>query len=575
MLRARLTGKGALLVCLGLLAAVLATYAVSLHNAPVSDDRFLVVDNPYLDSFSGLGRIWTTDLSSASSSVGERSSYYRPFAMFTFWVNVVLGGRSAVSLRLGNVLIHAANAMLLALFAHKAQRLSWRPAGLVALLFAVAPVCSEPVLWISGRFDLLVVTFALLALLASRMDGKVGTALLLAAVAAGLLSKESFLGWLPLLLLDDVFVRRAPGRRRVAKYLAIAAITGGYLALRKIIGIPSLEVLAHTGLRTLAESFLFLVGVFLRELVWPSRLDPFRPYVAQSPAMLVMTVAALGALIGAPLARLWRRRDDATGRLAVLGVAWFVLATLPSAVIGPTLAMVGDRYAYLPLVGLFIAAVAIVGELEARAARGWLVTSAVGTAVAVACSISTALHARSWRNDGTLAESSLASDPENPYALYLLGSDAAQRGQLEVADDLLSRAMAHNPESWRTWNAVCYLRLHQERLAEAERACKKTIDLYARNPRAWLNLASVYVRAGRWNAALASADHALTLKPGYAEAHYLAGVSAANLGLYPVAAAHVREGLDAEPSNPRLLAFKADLERYQREHPAPVPPPAP
>jgi tetratricopeptide (TPR) repeat protein len=568
MLRARLTRNGPLLVCLGLLAVVLATYAGSLRNEPVSDDWALVVDNQDLGSVVGLRRVWTADVSNASA---ERSSYYRPFAMFTFWVNVALGGRSAVSLRLGNVLIHAANAVLLALFARRAHRLAWRSAALVALLFAVAPVCSEPVLWISGRFYLLAVTFALLALLASRMDGKTGTALFLAAVSGGLLSKESFIGWLPILLFDDVFVCRAHGRRLVAKYIAVAAITGGYLALRKIIAIPSLEVLTHTGVGTLAESFLFLVGTFLRELVWPTTLDPFRPYVVPSSPTLVMTVAALGALVGAPLARLWRRRDDAMARLAIFGIAWFILATLPSAVVGPTMAMVGDRYAYLPVVGLFLAAAAIVGELEARHARGWLIASAVGTMLAVACSISIALHARSWRNDSALAESSLASDPENPYALYLLGSDAAQRGQLEKADDLLTRAMAHNPGSWRTWNALCYLRLHQDRLAEAEPACKKAIELNVVNPRAWLNLASVHVRAGRWNDALTSADRALALKPNYAEAHYLAGVSAANLGLYPLAAAHVRTGLATEPSNPRLLAFKADLERYQREHPPPPP----
>jgi hypothetical protein len=571
MLRARLIGNGALLVCLGLLAAVLATYAISLGNTPVWDDGPLVVDNPFLRSITGLGRIWSTDLWTASAHV-EPSSYYRPFTMFTFWVNVALGGRSAASLRLGNVLLHAGNAMLLALFARKAHGLRWRPAGLVALLFAVAPVCSEPVLWISGRFDLLVVTFALLALLASRKDDDVGLALGLAAVSAGLLCKESFIGWLPLLLFDDLFVRCAKGRRLVWKYVAIAAIVVAYLALRNIIGIPSLDVLTHTGVRALVASYLFLVATFLRELVWPTSLDPFRPYIAQSLANLVLTVVVLGALVVAPLVALRRRRGDAMSRLVVFGVAWFLFATLPSAVVGPTLAIVGDRYAYLPLVGLFLAAMALAQELETRHADRWPIAATLGSIVAGACGISTALHARAWHDDRSLAESSLVSDPENPYALYWLGSDAAQHGQLDRADDLLARSMAHNPGSWRTWNAVCYLRLHQNRLGEAEHACKLAIDLLALNPRAWVNLSSVYVRAERWNDALASADRALALKPASGEAHYLAGVSAANLGLYPLAAAHVRAGLAAEPSNPRLLTFKADLERYEREHP---PPPSP
>lgn len=573
MVRARLTRNGALLVCAGLLAAVLATYASSLHNAPVWDDGPLVVDNPYLRSLDGLRRLWSTDLWTASAR-GEPSSFYRPFTMLTFWVNVALGGGAVASLRLGNILIHTANAALLALFARKAHGARWRPAGLVALLFAVAPVCSEPVLWISGRFDLLVVTFALLALLAGRKDGPLGRALFLAAVGVGLLCKESFIGWLPVLLVDDLLVRRSAVRSLVGKYLGVAAVAGAYLALRRLIELPSLDVLAHTGVRALCESFLFLVATSLRQLVWPTRLDPFRPYIVPSAMMLTATALAIAAIVGALVVAVRRRPDDHSLRLALLGVTWFLVATAPSAVVGPTLAMVGDRYSYLPMAGLAVVAIAFAGMLEKRDVRGWLLATGLGSViVAVAWSISTSLHARAWRDDRSLAESSLESDPENPYALFWLGSDAAQHGELERADDLLARSLAHNAGSWRTWDAVCYVRLHQNRLAEAERACNESIVLLPANPRAWLNLASVYVRGERWADALTAADRALVLKPSFAEAHYLAGVSAANLGLYPVAEGHVRDGLRADPGHRRLLSFKADLERHQREHP-PAPPPS-
>ena len=566
MTRRALSRNHGLLVCFGLVVAVLATYAASLGNAPVWDDKPLVVDNPYLGTLSGLGKIWTADLWSASAQ-GEASSYYRPFTVLTFWVNVALGGRSAASLRLGNVLLHASNAMLLAVFARKRTGLGWRPAGLVALLFAVAPVSSEPVLWISGRFDLLVVTFALLALLAAHAEGRVGLALGLASVAGGLLCKESFIGWLPLLLVYDLLVRRAPARGLLPKYVAVAAIVAGYLGLRHAVGIPSLAPVTNTGVRALAESFLFLVGTFLRELVWPATLDPFRPYVALPVGALLVVVVVLVAMIAVPIAAFRRERESALSRLAIFGVAWFVLATVPSAVVGPTLAMIGDRYAYMPMVGLFLALGAALGAPRAMRPRASAVWSTLGAALALAWGVCTQLHARDWRDDDTLAKSSLASDPENPYALYWLGSDAAQHGQLEKADQLLARSIARNPGSWRTWNAICFLRLRQDRLAEAEPACKEAIERHPLNPRAWVNLASVYVRGGRWQEALTSADRALVLKPGYAEAHYLAAVSAANLGLYPVASSHVEAGLRVEGTHTRLLALQGDLERHQREHP--------
>jgi tetratricopeptide (TPR) repeat protein len=219
------------------------------------------------------------------------------------------------------------------------------------------------------------------------------------------------------------------------------------------------------------------------------------------------------------------------------------------------------------MVGLFLAAGAALVALEARRPGAWVAATALGAGLALAWGVCTGLHARDWRDDNTLAESSLASDPENPYALYWLGSEAAQHGQLEKAEDLLGRSLARNPESWRTRNAVCFLRLRQDRLVEAEPRCKEAIELNPLNPRAWVNLASVYVRGGRWQEALTSAERALALKPSYVEAHYLAAASAANLGLFPVAASHVAAGLRAEPSHARLLALQGDLERHQREHP--------
>jgi len=287
-------------------------------------------------------------------------------------------------------------------------------------------------------------------------------------------------------------------------------------------------------------------------------------------------VAVLALLVAAPLAALRRQRTNPRARLAAFGVAWFLLATLPSTVVGPTLAMVGDRYAYLPSLGIFLVVMAVVGELDARRLVGFcskaVALSILG--VAVVCGARTGVRARDWHDDDTLAMSALASDPESPYPLYFLGSEAAEHGQLDVADRLLARSLAGNPESWRTWNAICYLRLNQNRLPEGERACKHAIDLLAMNPRMWVNLASIYVREGRWSDALTSADRALALKPGYVEAHYLAAVSAANLGMLPVAWAHVHAGLAAEPSHSRLQKLAADLERIEREHPSGVSSPA-
>src|SRR5450432_538631 len=136
-------------ICAAVFVVVFAVYARCLGNAPVWDDRPLVVDNPYLRTWEGLGHLFTADLWSASAQ-GEPSSYYRPVTMLTFWVSSMIGGHSAASFRLGNVLIHAANAVMIAVLLRKMKATGWRWSAILAVGWAIAPICSEPVMWIAG-----------------------------------------------------------------------------------------------------------------------------------------------------------------------------------------------------------------------------------------------------------------------------------------------------------------------------------------------------------------------------------------------------------------------------------------
>lgn len=550
--------------------SVVLVYAPSLRNGPVWDDLPLVIDNPNLRDLRGLANLFSKDLWSASAQ-GEPSSFYRPMTMLSYWLNALVGGHSVASFRWGNILLHASNALLLVALLRQRRLVGPRAAAVLALIWAVAPAASEPVLWISGRFDLLVVFFALMALLAAGLAREPlgarrnGGALpvMLVAVAAGIFSKESFVVWLPVLALDDFLCGRddqSPGRRRqlAIKYGGILAAVAVYFLARHELKLPSAAIALDTGLRSLAQSFFFLVASFWRVLVLPTNLDPFRPYVPLSRGAFAITLALFALTTWLSLRWLWRNGGKAA-RHSLLGWAWFVLSVVPSALVGPNLDMIGDRYAYLPVVGLFCMGGALLGSLlpgltaPAHRYGAWLVAMAVlGAELWL-----NVRHFADWHDDTALARSSLANSPGNPYALYSLGSMAARKGDLRAAESLLSEALARDDRSWRTWNAVCVLRLRQNRLDEAERACRAGLQRHPSNPRGWVNLASIGVRRRDWHAVDVAARRAVDLKPGYAEARYLAAVAAANLGRLDDAQRHLASGLEIEPKNARLR----DLER--------------
>ena len=107
------------------------------------DDRY-VTENPALRSVGGLIRIWTNP--------GATVQYY-PLTFTSFWIEFRLWGLNAEGYHFVNVLLQAANSILL----WRALRyLGLGPVALVtAVLFAVHPVHVESVAWITERKNML------------------------------------------------------------------------------------------------------------------------------------------------------------------------------------------------------------------------------------------------------------------------------------------------------------------------------------------------------------------------------------------------------------------------------------
>lgn len=99
---------------------------------------------------------------------GGGGSYYRPLLYLTFIFDNYVWGLQASFMHLENILLHALNAVLVflisaRLFSHFKINTPL-PALFAALLFALHPVNTEAVNWISGRTDVMAGTFLLLSI---------------------------------------------------------------------------------------------------------------------------------------------------------------------------------------------------------------------------------------------------------------------------------------------------------------------------------------------------------------------------------------------------------------------------
>jgi len=153
-----------------LLAA--AVYAGTVRHELLWDDPLLTSLVEERARHDGLSGLLASDFRIRRH---EAMGYYRPVVLLSLWADGRLAARLPVAHHLQNILLHALASALAYAFLALALG-STRGALAGAALFAVHPVHTESVAFVSGRTDVLCAVFLLLAaLLWARVRSRAGT----------------------------------------------------------------------------------------------------------------------------------------------------------------------------------------------------------------------------------------------------------------------------------------------------------------------------------------------------------------------------------------------------------------
>jgi len=163
---------GAVVLC----GVIAVAYAAGLSAPFLMDDRESIEENPTIESLWPIGRVlWYP-------AAGGRTIDGRPVLNLSFAVSRALCGPSARAYRLGNLAIHAANAVLLWMLAARVLRAArgceaprtdgWPSGPLVAAfvaaaIWAVHPLGVMAVTYVVQRAESLSALFMLVAVLAA------------------------------------------------------------------------------------------------------------------------------------------------------------------------------------------------------------------------------------------------------------------------------------------------------------------------------------------------------------------------------------------------------------------------
>ena len=405
------------------------------HGFFFVDDATYVTDNPQIArGLTSGGLRW------AATSIGYASNWH-PLAWISHMLDAELFGLDPRGHHLTNLLLHAANAVLLFAVLASMTGTLWRPA-LAAAVFAVHPLHVESMAWVAERKDLLSGLFWLLTLAAytvyARRPGSRRYLVVAGLFCLGLLSKPMVVS-LPLVLLfvDWWPLGRAPchrsdggGRswvRLVIEKVPLLLLAAGSAAMTltaqrrggAVVGFGDLELTARLGNAVVA------VQHYIGAILWPSGLAVFYPYPEGGIGVWSLASAVL-LIAGVTAAALWFR-----ARWPHLGAGWLWFLTALVPVLG--LVQVGgqaaaDRYTYLPKIGILFM---ICWSLPRARAAGF--ARAVAVAMAVAAILALSLASRRqialWADGVAIARVAATANPGSWQAQFQLANAAIARGR--------------------------------------------------------------------------------------------------------------------------------------------------
>ncbi len=434
---------------------------------------------------------------------------WHPLTWMSLQMDAHLFGTNPRAFHATNVLLHAANTVLLFLVLRRLTGAVWRSAA-VAAFFALHPLHVESVAWIAERKDVLSTFFWMLTMLAyaryAEQPGSARYLLVVLCLMLGLMSKP-MLVTLPcvLLLLDYWPLCRCPfsppagsldntGERHHSSLtthhssltrlileklpLFLLAAVCCWLTIRAQNFLIDRSQTAYPFGARLLNALVSYVG-YLGQMFWPSDLA----ILYLHPGTTISTAQGLAAgllLAGITLvAVLWRRRRP----YLLVGWLWYLGTLVP--VIG--LLQVGqqaraDRYTYVPLIGIFIVLSWGAADWLGRRRFGRVALSAATAALLLSCTMATWCQVQHWRNSTTLWDRAVQVSRNNPR-LYSIAAEVflQSRDKTEAI-----QAIRHAEELCRLtpddWEAHRLLALALQRAGRIDEAVERMAEAVKREP---------------------------------------------------------------------------------------------
>ena len=541
-----------------IVTVVFGVYANSLRGNFIWDDIHLIKDNTYVKNWGNLLENLTNDFFLVSQEEGK-IGYYRPVITLSYMLDYSIWRLRPAGYHLTNILFHAANCLvvyLVVFFLSGNLFISF----LTALLFAIHPIHTESVAWISGRTDIIASLFFFLSFFlygySFRKEKVIPYLLSVFTFCLALLSKEMTITLpLTLIIYDYYFVvneELTQLKKRIRYWIPfwcfiLIYVVWRFLIIRIGTGNPHVESLGRIPVVvTFGKAILY----YLRKLIIPLNLNS---YVMVSLGSFFNLKTWTGFILIALL--IWTAiRIRKEYRAASFCIVFFLVTMLPLTNVMPISAPfdidfpMAERFLYIPSFGFCLLLGLLGGELFSRVSLPAKATSiCLLSLIFIPYGYNTVTRNRDWWDETKFYLKMTESSPDSFVIHNNLGVKYNEIGEYEKAIESCRRALKKRGDYVEAYNNIGVAYFHKGEYDQALRECEKALKVNPRYEKIYNNLGVIYYTLKKYDVAVRQYEEAIRLKPKLSDPYYNLGNLYYDLRKYDAAIWYFKKALALDP----------------------------
>ncbi len=505
----------------------------------------MVSENVYINNWSKLPQLFKENIAAGGF---EKFNSYRPLQMLTYMLDYSFWKLDVRGYHLTNIILHVLVSLcvfwLVSMLYQKVML-----AFLAGLFFALHPMHTEAVAYISGRADSLGALFVLLSLVFYvkyiQLNKISAYFFSLLFFVFALFSRENSL-ILPFLLL--LYYYTFGKKIKIPAFLGVVGVTLTYVLFRIICLKSLMSDIIYSG--TLLQR---IPGVFIAVFNYIKLLFlPFGLHMEYGQRVFKFTHpdALPGLCIAVVIASylfLFRRKRG----LVFFSLLWFVVTLAPSLNLYPLNAFMAEHWLYLPSIGFFlILSGGIISLYDDAKTKNY--------AIAFACililfySYLTVKQNTYWKDPAALYKRTLRFSPDSVRTYHLLADIYTRTGREEEALELLRKALQLNPTHHYGYNNIGNIYAALKKYPEAIDSYGRAIKIAPNYAGSYNNLGNVHSDTGEWDKAIWAYKKAIELNPNLVAAYNNLANIYNKTGNKEMAAALYRKAIELNPNIPEI-----------------------